>query len=420
MTQDDRLESIRAVKEAVEDELLERPGVVGVDIGYKQVAGRPTDELAIRLLVEQKWDVPADQRMPDAIQEVRTDVIQVGRIVFHQLPDTSRYNPLVGGSSIGTCGGAPGIGTLGMLVRDRNTGQMMALSNWHVLVAGTTGQFDVTQPGPGDGAGCPGDVIGQVSRSAINEYVDCAVSTLNPSARGFACRIEGIGYYNGPAVTAINNRVVKRGRTTGLTYGDVDSVDLTVKIEVAGLSRTFRHQIGIWRAAGVNAVWGNPGDSGSVVVGWPNYRNEVVGLHFAGSTGNPFFPDGAYGVANPIFPVLDQLNVEMCQPPKGKESKDKEKDREKLGIDLDILIMKEKDNDVQEFQSPLHQKVSTESQLMSEMQSPAPAVPTQARMAGPLEERLARLEAAVVELRHFISQADRPQQPDYQQDPHEG
>jgi hypothetical protein len=105
------------------------------------------------------------------------------------------------------------------------------------------------------------------------------------------------------------------------------------------------------------------------VVGWPNYRNDIVGLHFAGSTGNPFFPDGAFGIANPIFAVLDQLNVEVCRPPKGKESKDKEKEREKDGLDPVGApgIMKEKDRDLLGSQSALHQKVSAEAQLLSEL-----------------------------------------------------
>ncbi len=196
--QNERLEAIRPIKEGVEDELLQRPGVVGVDIGYKEVGGRRTDELAIRLLVEEKRDVPPEQRMPQEFEDIKTDVIQRGRYTLMQLPDTNRYNPLVGGCSIGTCGGAPGIGTLGMLVRDRNTGQMMALSNWHVLVYGTTGTFDVTQPGPGDGGACPGDVIGQVSRSAINEFVDCALATLNPAARNLgSCRSKRCVYCAG-------------------------------------------------------------------------------------------------------------------------------------------------------------------------------------------------------------------------------
>jgi len=410
MEQNELLEAIRPVKGAAEDELLQRPGVVGVDIGYKEVGGSSTDELAIRLLVEEKRDVEPAQRMPQAINEVTTDVIQVGRMVFTQLPDTNRYNPLIGGCSIGTCGGAPGVGTLGMLVRDRSTGQMMALSNWHVLVGGTTGAFNVTQPGPGDGGFCPGDIVGQVSRSAINEYVDCAVATLTPGARDASCQLLRVGYYTGPAATAINNRVVKRGRTTGLTYGDVSSVDLSITINDIGVLRTFKNQIGIWRAAGVNDVFILPGDSGSVLVDWPNYRNEVVGLLFAGSAGNPFFPDGAFAVANPIAPVLEQLNVEMCRPPKGKETKDKEKEREKGGGDpLDVSgVMKEKDRDLLGVQSALNEKIHAESRLVSEAEWMSLAQSSYAPEGGPLEERIARLEATVGELRHFIRPTERP------------
>jgi hypothetical protein len=55
---------LREVKQAVETELLDKPGVVGVDIGYKQVRGRDTGILAIRVFVEQKGDVPEKDRVP--------------------------------------------------------------------------------------------------------------------------------------------------------------------------------------------------------------------------------------------------------------------------------------------------------------------------------------------------------------------
>jgi hypothetical protein len=410
LSQDESLEVIRPVKEVMEDELLQRPGVVGVDIGYKRVGGRVTDELAIRLLVEKKRDVPVDQRMPQIIEDIKTDVMQVGRIIPAQIPDTNRYNPLVGGCSVGTCGVPPG-GTLGMLVRDRNSGIVMALSCWHVLAAGSGGgPFSVAQPGPLDGGNCPADIFGQLSRSAINEFVDCAVVTVDTAARNFAAQIQGIGFYTGPATTQINNRVVKRGKTTGLTYGDVDGLDASITYEFAGVSYTFKQQITITRAAGVNDVFALPGDSGSVVVGWPNYRNEVVGLVFATSINYVFYGDGAFAWANPISAVLDALDVDMLRPPKGKESKDKEKEREKDGLDLlDVAgIMKEKERDSLDSYSAFQQKVHTESRLFSELELPSSVTAPQPRLAGPLEERLARLEASVNELRHFISRTDRP------------
>src|SRR5206468_3406850 len=46
--------NIREAKRRIEHELLSRPGVTGVDIGVKEVGGRPTGELAIRVLVDKK------------------------------------------------------------------------------------------------------------------------------------------------------------------------------------------------------------------------------------------------------------------------------------------------------------------------------------------------------------------------------
>src|SRR5689334_3744787 len=96
---EDRYNEIRAVQESVEDEVLAMPGVVGVDIGYKEVGGQTTDELAIRVLVEVKRDVPSRERIPRTFQSITSDVIQRGQIRF--MVDPARYNPLVGGTSLG-------------------------------------------------------------------------------------------------------------------------------------------------------------------------------------------------------------------------------------------------------------------------------------------------------------------------------
>ena len=42
------LSEIRPIKQTGEADLLKRPGVTGVDIGYKYVGGKKTDVLAIR------------------------------------------------------------------------------------------------------------------------------------------------------------------------------------------------------------------------------------------------------------------------------------------------------------------------------------------------------------------------------------
>jgi hypothetical protein len=91
--------------------------------------------------------------------------------------------------------------------------------------------------------------------------------------------------------------------------------------------------------------------------------------------------------------------------PKSKE-KEKEKDRKE--------VMKEKERmkereDIAGTKSAVHEKIAVETHLSfdppSEHVDTGPPPPNE----GPLEERLARLEASVQELRHFIKQADRPE-----------
>jgi hypothetical protein len=76
------MDDIRRVKERVELDWLNRPGVTGVDIGWKIVDGEKTDQLAIRVHVEEKKDVPEDQMIPDEIDGIPTDVIQ-HKFVLH-------------------------------------------------------------------------------------------------------------------------------------------------------------------------------------------------------------------------------------------------------------------------------------------------------------------------------------------------
>jgi hypothetical protein len=76
------LEEVRNIKERVEASLLALPGVTGVDVGYKLVAGKKTDELAIRVYVASKQNLPTDQQIPAMIDGIPTDVIE-RRFVLH-------------------------------------------------------------------------------------------------------------------------------------------------------------------------------------------------------------------------------------------------------------------------------------------------------------------------------------------------
>lgn len=68
--------TIRRTKEEVEDQLLSRPGVTGVDIGRKIVNGEKTEQLAIRVYVRKKGDCRPEDIIPETIRGVPTDVIE--------------------------------------------------------------------------------------------------------------------------------------------------------------------------------------------------------------------------------------------------------------------------------------------------------------------------------------------------------
>ncbi len=308
---------LRQVKAQVEREFLNRPGVVGVDIGYKEVHGRPTNTLAIRVLVERKRDVSPQQQIPVTVQGIPTDVIE-RRFELHVLAipalelepqiDTGTYEPLIGGVSIGPCrlvGGQVFVGTLGAVVQDNLTREPMLLSNFHVLCIDMTWAVGdaLSQPGVPDSGRCPRSVVGTVERAVLGDQVDCAVAKVSRATR---CGVAEIGAVGGPATAAIGDAVRKRGRTTGLTDGVIDTVDLTVAMNYGGDIGmvTLTNQIGINTDPTRNPKFGDRGDSGSVVV---NDRSEVVGLYAGGAS-----DDSGYGLANPIAAVLTSLNVSLC------------------------------------------------------------------------------------------------------------
>ena len=310
------LPEMRRVKRGTEADLLGKPGVTGVDIGCKYVGGQKTDEQAIRVYVQEKRDVPGEEAIPKRIAGVSTDVIE-RRFILHPerirvqdltpREDKETYDPLQGGISIGPCREIDGyvyVGTLGVLVMDNATGEPMLLSNFHVLgvdrqaAAGDT----MAQPGLVDGGSCPEDVVGELQRMSLGRSVDCAVA--RQTGRGRVGDVQDIGPIAGPGVASTNMAVRKRGRTTGLTYGLIETVDLSLRIDYGdGIgNRILRNQIGINVDPARSGQFGAAGDSGSVVV---NEADEVVGLHFAGSE------DGSFGAANPIRAVLAALDVSL-------------------------------------------------------------------------------------------------------------
>ncbi len=313
------LSKIVQIKEAAEADLLKRPGVTAVDVGYKYVGGQKTDQIAIRVHVAEKKNVSPDQKIPETIDGVKTDVLQ-NQFVLQAVTmpetdiqpqlDAQFYDPLQGGISIGPCRAVNGFifaGTLGAIVFDNASNTPMMLSNFHVMCIDNGWQVGDTmvQSSRIDGGTCPNNVVGTLQRASLGGQVDCAVASI--TARGHASSIVDIGPVDGTANVALGMAVRKRGRTTELTFGTVDSISRTVSLDYGdGLGNvTLSNQIGVQVDSTRSTKFSDHGDSGSVVV---NDAGQVIGLLFAGST------DGTSSIVNPIQSVLNALNISIEIP----------------------------------------------------------------------------------------------------------
>jgi hypothetical protein len=77
---------ILEVKQVYEDELLSKPNVVGVAIGFRQTGGQFTDTLSLVVMVTNKLPQntldPKDQ-IPHTLEGIPVDVQEVGEITAY-------------------------------------------------------------------------------------------------------------------------------------------------------------------------------------------------------------------------------------------------------------------------------------------------------------------------------------------------
>jgi len=324
----DEKEIVR-IKQRAEEELLKIPGVHAVGIGAKDVAGKPTGEICIKVFVVRKkflGDIPPDERIPPEIDGVATDVYEVPPPTTLQVPgsrppspgtpysgDEERYRPLRGGVQINRVG--QGQGTMGFFFTvEGSPGLILGVTNHHVVYNNCTDPTQteaVGQPMESDSCtDCCSSVVGRVFRAVCDANLDIALIQLNGGQQWLA-EVQQMGFIAGGSFVSAADaasgtfQVKKRGRTTLLTGGVVHTVEISgtvMKPDLVTVHRNYQHAMQIRAnpdSAGTGTDFGAGGDSGSAVVAEASGR--VVGLLFAAG--------GGEGWAIPLDLIMAQFDM---------------------------------------------------------------------------------------------------------------
>jgi len=231
---------------------------------------------------------------------------------------------------IGVSSGHPDItaGTIGARVKD-SLGNVYALSNNHVYANQNEGLpgDSILQPGRIDGGIDPLDKIGELYQFKLINFalfstnkIDAAIAATTIDELGRSTLPAGYGM---PSVIIFGDRdsdgffddkadllglaVQKFGRTTGLTYGEITEINVTISVCYANCSDLSGMKLA-WFTDQIRVVGNNDeafsagGDSGSLII-TDDPRKNPVALLFAGSSTST--------LANRIDLVLDSFDVSV-------------------------------------------------------------------------------------------------------------
>lgn len=276
--------AVQQVKEAHEEEILNKANVVGVSIGQKDSKKKGEDgPTCVQVLVEKKLPkskLSNEDMVPPEMDGIKTDVLEVGIIEAQAF--TARLRPAVPGYSMGHF--QITAGTFGCLVRDAcRPCRTYILSNNHVLANSNAASIGdpILQPGRVDGGSVRGDVIARLARfvpihfgAGRHNLVDCAIAAPL-DLRNVIASVEALGIPRGKVEATLGLDVVKSGRTTETTAGKVIGINATVNVGFGVGVAQFRNQI-------ITTNMSAGGDSGSLLMS--RAGREATGLLFAGSS----------------------------------------------------------------------------------------------------------------------------------------
>lgn len=319
------------------DRFLKKKNVVGYGKGIKRVGGKKTGEEALLFFVEKKTnDISDADRIPDMVDGLKTDVFVTGKITPKLLTPcniatmSETITPLRGAMTIGDSAGLH-TGTLGAIVKDLTTGKLLAMTNSHVagnpLVVSAYTASVLTASGYSfidgptavglemyqsvlPGGNLFGEVIKDTSRSlSVINTLDTALISIKSSI-GVTPGIMGLTKYAQtfvhPGTIPVGTQVIKSGRTSGVTHGEVLSMSATIYVGIGPYSMPYANQIAVYSESTIDPFL-DSGDSGAMlVVDLGSGRVGLIGQLFASSEVDS---SGQTSFASRLDDIVDELDI---------------------------------------------------------------------------------------------------------------
>ena len=356
-------EKVKLSKKCRKD-LLKKPNVVGVGVGYREKDGKRIEEQSIVVFVEKKiarTDLRREEILPHTLKGQQVDVIEIGEVRLLDEDEDSqskggiglnktaavksssdrlkRYRPAPGGVSIGHY--KITAGTLGAVVRDKSSGARMILSNNHVLANSSSGKDNraapgdnILQPGTFDGGKQSADIIGHLERfvpiqrtvyrsqcasaKAAEGLANWLLSRLLPQYQIVLTRANQQGNLVDAALAVplqekdLADNILELGNAAGtadvflgqpIRFSGRTSGLVSGKVIAKDVSLYITMNPGeqvLFEQQVITSAVSRPGDSGSLVV---DETNKAVGLLFAGSD--------KVSICNKIDNICRMLNIEI-------------------------------------------------------------------------------------------------------------
>lgn len=262
------------LKNQLSQELLDQEGVSGVGIGEDEDGNEV-------VVVNVEKGMASSFTVPEQYEGENVEVRETGPFhaeVVRQEPQATdrkaKHRPVPGGVSAGHVDITAG--TTGYILEDGN-GNQYASSNNHVYAdvnSGSSGDT-IVQPGPTDGGTASNDKSGELAGYVPIEdgaVLDLAWITQTSEHQ---LEIAGLGKPQGsPVSVSVGDTLIKAGRTTGITEGQVDQTSVDINVGYGDATYQINDCI-------ITGDMSDGGDSGSAVL--KKDTMEPAGILFAGS-----------------------------------------------------------------------------------------------------------------------------------------